>query len=87
MDRFEKIAVSIPAPLVAKARQAVKQGEARSVSAYIADAVEQKTMRDELEAMLDEWLEESGGPPTEAELRRARRKLAAVSVRSRRGAR
>lgn len=83
MTRFEKIAVSVPSHLVAKARRAVKQGEAPSVSAYIAEAVEQKVMRDELDRMLDEWLAESGGPPTPAERRRAREKLAIVLKRRR----
>jgi len=83
MIRYEKIAVSIPTHLVAKARRAVKQGESPSVSAFVAHAVEQKVMRDELEAMLDEWLEETGGPPTPEERRRARRKLALLGkVRS-----
>jgi Arc/MetJ-type ribon-helix-helix transcriptional regulator len=81
MTGHEKIAVSIPTHLVAKARRAVKQGEAPSVSAYIARAVEQKAMQDDLDAMLDEWLAETGGPPTSAERRRAREKLAAVLKR------
>ena len=76
MTRYEKIAVSVPSHLVAKARRAVKDGEAASVSAYIAQAVEQKAERDELEAMLDEWIEQAGGPPTAAERQRARRKVA-----------
>ncbi|HEY5950891.1 MAG TPA: hypothetical protein VIV40_35605 [Kofleriaceae bacterium] len=83
MSEYAKIAVSLPSHLVAKARRAVKQGLAPSVSAYIADAVDQKAMRDELDAMLDEWLAESGGPPTPEERRRARRKLAVLAKRGR----
>ena len=61
MTQYEKIAISVPSHLVAKARRAVKQGRSPSVSAFIAQAVEQKVIRDDLEAMLDEWLAETGG--------------------------
>jgi len=83
MTQYEKIAVSVPRHLVAKARLAVKQGRSPSVSAFIARAVEQKVMRDELGAMLDEWLVETGGPPTPAERRRAREKLGLTRKRRR----
>jgi len=64
---MEKIAVSLPYELVAKARKAVKQGVASSVSAYVAQAIEEKAGKDDLQLMLDEMLAETGGPMTEAE--------------------
>src|SRR6185436_7524463 len=58
-----KIAVTIPRPLLAAARRAVKQRQSESVSAYVAAAMEQKAKLDDLAAMLDEMLAETGGPP------------------------
>jgi Arc/MetJ-type ribon-helix-helix transcriptional regulator len=68
---MQKIAVSLPRPLVASARKAVRQGRASNVSAYVAAALEEKTKLDELELLLDEMLAESGGPMTAAERHRA----------------
>lgn len=70
-----KIAVSLPEPLVRNARKAVRTGRAPSVSAYIAQAMEEKAKHDDLAALLDEMLAETGGPPTRAELRQADRAL------------
>ena len=67
----ERIAVTLPRKLLRKARNAVRQGEARSLSAYISKALEQKTMLDELDAQLGSLLLESGGPLTAAEIRKA----------------
>lgn len=67
----EKIAVSLPALLVERARRAVREGRAPSVSAYVARALEEKAKLDELSALLDEMLAETGGPLTAAERRRA----------------
>lgn len=69
MTRYEKIAVSLPARAAESARRAVKHGRAASVSAYIAAAIEEKSSREDLIAMLEEMLEETGGPPTAAETR------------------
>ena len=75
MTRVEKIAISLPAPLAARARLAVRQGRAPSVSAYVAGALEQRVKLDELESLLSELLDESGGPLTAAEARRLDREL------------
>jgi len=64
MTASKKIAISLPAPLVAKALRAVKDGHATSVSAYIARAVEEKATHEDLLAMLDGVLGETGGPIT-----------------------
>jgi hypothetical protein len=62
-----KIAVSLPQRLVARTRRAVRRGSAPSVSAYVAAALEEKVTLDELSAMLDEMLAQTGGPLTAAE--------------------
>jgi hypothetical protein len=45
------------------------------VSAYVASALEEKVKLDELAALLEEMLAESGGPLTPAERRAADRAL------------
>ena len=57
-----KIAISLPGTLVARAKRAVRAGRARSVSAYVASALEEKAKLDELGEMLDEMLAKTGGP-------------------------
>ena len=63
MNHTEKIAVSLPRGIADRARRAVRQGRAPSVSAY------------KLAALLDEMLAETGGPLTAAERRAADRAL------------
>lgn len=70
-----KIAVSLPPEYVEAARRAVREGRADSVSAYVASALEEKAKLDELAAMLDEMLDETGGPLTAVERERADRVL------------
>lgn len=70
-----KVAVSLPSALIAQARLAVKQRRATSVSAYVAAALEEKAKLDDLATMLDEMLDETGGPLTAAERRAADRAL------------
>jgi Arc/MetJ-type ribon-helix-helix transcriptional regulator len=70
-----KIAITLPRPLLAKARRAVREGRADSVSAYVTAALEEKAKLDELSAMLDEMLAETGGPITPSERRDAEQLL------------
>jgi len=70
-----KIAVSLPEELVAQARRAVGEGRARSVSAYVATALEQQAKLDDLASLLDEMLAETGGPLNARERRAADRAL------------
>lgn len=70
-----KFAVSMPGRLVRRARDAVAAGRAESLSGYIAGAVERRLAADELAAMLDELLADSGGPLTPAETLAADRAL------------
>lgn len=71
----QKIAVSLPGHLVTAAKAAVKRGRAANVSAYVAEALDEKVMLDDLQALLDEMLAETGGPLTQAERRWADRAL------------
>jgi Arc/MetJ-type ribon-helix-helix transcriptional regulator len=66
-----KIAVSLPRELVDDAKRAVRRKAAKSVSAYVADALREKSKRSErydLKVLLDEMLAETGGPLTQAEI-------------------
>lgn len=62
-----KIAVSLPAELVEGAHRAVGAGRAASVSAYVAQALTEKALLDDLEQLLAELLDRTGGPLTDAE--------------------
>lgn len=75
MTTTEKIAVSPPKKLAARARRAVRRGDAASVSAYLSRALQQQAKLDDLRAMLDQMLAETGGPLTAAERRAADRAL------------
>jgi antitoxin ParD1/3/4 len=70
-----KIAVSLPQELVDQAQRAVAEGRADSVSAYVADALEEKAKVDDLKSLLDDMLEATGGPMTATERRWADRAL------------
>jgi Arc/MetJ-type ribon-helix-helix transcriptional regulator len=70
-----KIAVSLPAHLVAQAHMAVAEGRARSVSAYVTAALEEKAKLDDLASLLEEMLAETGGPLTARERKAADRAL------------
>ncbi len=59
----ERITVSLPADLVARARQAVDGGEAPSVSAYVAEAMRTRVERSEALGRLTAVL--GGRPPVE----------------------
>jgi hypothetical protein len=83
MTRKAKIAVSLPADLVRAAKSAVRGGRAPNVSAYVADALEEKVVLDDLKSLLDEMLAETGGPLTRAERTTADRILRGSTSRRR----
>jgi hypothetical protein len=56
------------------------------VSAYVSRALEQQAKLDDLNALLEEMLAETGGPLTNAELRAADRDLGVSSPKRRRAA-
>lgn len=84
MNSTEKIAISLPKGLAERAKRAVRQGRAPSVSAYVTAALEEKVKLDELSALLDEMLAESGGPLSPAERRAADRALGLSRTATRR---
>ena len=84
MTTTYKIAVSLPKHVADRARRAVQRGYAASVSAYVSAALEEKIKLDDLSALLDEMLGESGGPLTKAERRIADRALGVAPRRARR---
>ncbi len=75
MTKKAKIAVSLPPAVVEQAKRAVSEGRTASVSAYVADALEEKAKLDDLAALFDEMLAETGGPLTAEERAAADRAL------------
>lgn len=74
-DRMNKrITVSLPEHLVAEATQAAASGRASSVSAYVAEALAEKSGRGSLDEFLADWRREVG-PPTSEETAWAQRAL------------
>lgn len=61
-----KIAVAIPRDVLDLAKKEVKRGRAKSLSAYISEAVDEKLRRDELERLLDAMDAEYGPPGKKA---------------------
>jgi antitoxin ParD1/3/4 len=57
-----KIAVSLPDDLVAAARKAVADGRATSVSAFVADAIEEHGRYEQLTVLLSEMADDAGPP-------------------------
>lgn len=80
----EKLAVSIPAEILARARRSAKREHATSLSAYITAALEQKSTMDDLARLLTEMLDESGGPLTAKERKAADKVLLRPATRRRR---
>jgi Arc/MetJ-type ribon-helix-helix transcriptional regulator len=58
----EKIAITLPEEQVAAARQAVAEGRAASVSAYISQALARRDADEELAETMAEIYTESGRP-------------------------
>lgn len=63
-----RITVSLPAHLVEAANEAVRDGRAASVSAFVAEALAEKAGRENLEGFLADWREQAGpASPEETE--------------------
>lgn len=84
MTSYEKLAVSLPSRVAERARRAVREGRAPSLSAYVAKALDEKADVDELAALLAAMLAETGGPLTTAETRAADRALGVTPAKRRR---
>lgn len=70
----EKIAITLPEEQVAAARQAVTEGRAASVSAYISQALARRSAEEEMAEMIAE-IYAKAGEPTEEDRAWARRVL------------
>lgn len=57
-----KVALTIPADVLAGAKKQVRAGRARSLSAFVSEAVGEKLRRDQLTAILDAMDAEHGRP-------------------------
>src|SRR6266545_4239434 len=78
-----KIAVTVPEEYVAEAERAVHEGRSRSVSAYVSEALAQRSGRESLDDILDDWDRELGPPGPEAEAWAKRAWQRALSIRAR----
>jgi len=77
-----KVAVSLPRETFQRAKRAVRRGRAASLSAYVTAALEQKATLDELDDLLNDMLEETGGPMTRTEKRKIDRLLGVPARRT-----
>ena len=73
-----KLAITLPTDVLKLAKKQLKTGRAKSLSAFISKAVDEKLRRDELEKLLDA-LDAQHGPPNRAAQRWAKRVLARSS--------
>ena len=76
-----KVTVSLDPVVADRARQDVKEGRAKSVSAWLNDAGRARVEGEDLAAVLAEIFDETGGPPSEEELDRTRQRLALAERR------
>jgi len=65
-----KIAISLPKETLKKARGEVRRRKT-TMSAYIAELLDERVVDRDLQEMIDEMLAETGGPPTAEEERQA----------------
>jgi hypothetical protein len=74
----EKVALSMPADVLRLAKKEVAAGRAKSLSSFVAEAVDEKLRRDELTAILDA-MDRQHGKPTKKATQWAKRVLARSS--------
>ena len=73
-----KVALTIPADVLRLAKKRVKAGRAKSLSAFVSEAVDEKLQRDELTRILDD-MDARHGPPGKAARTWAKQALARSS--------
>ena len=61
-----KVALSISAEAIARAKKEVRSGRAKSLSAFVSEALEEKLHRDDLAKVLDAMDAEHGRPSKKA---------------------
>ena len=69
-----KVAVTISSEVLAEAKKQVRSGRAKSLSAFVAQAVAEKIRRDDLNDILDA-MDEAHGKPSKADQAWAKRVL------------
>jgi hypothetical protein len=69
-----KVALSIPAELLAQAKAEVATGRAKNLSVFVSEALDQRLRRDELAIILD-TMDAEHGPPNKAAKAWAKRVL------------
>jgi len=70
-----KVTVSLDPAVADRAKLDVAAGKAKSLSSWLNEAALARIEREDLERVLAELLDETGGPPTEGELADAARRL------------
>jgi len=76
-----KVTVSLDPAVADRAKQDVAAGKAKSLSSWLNEAARAHVEREDLGAVLAELLDETGGPPSVAEVAEARTRLAAADRR------
>lgn len=76
-----KVTVSLDPAVAERARRAVADGRAKSVSAWLNAAGRAQVDADDLAEVLAELFDDTGGPLTEQELAQARHRLALAGQR------
>ena len=61
-----KVALNMPADVLRRAKKEVSAGRAKSLSSFVAEAVDEKLRRDELTAILDAMDLQHGKPTKRA---------------------
>lgn len=68
----QKVTVALEPGVVRRAKAAVKGGRAKSLSALVNSALDERLRRDELDELFDAWDAERGPPSAEDETWAAR---------------
>jgi hypothetical protein len=71
-----KVTVSLDPAVAERARRDVAEGRAKSLSAWLNEAGPARVEDEDLAEVLAELFDQTGGPVTEEELARARKRLA-----------
>ncbi len=76
-----KVTVSLDPAVADRAKQDVAAGRAKSLSSWLNEAARAHVEREDLEAVLAELLDETGGQPSQAELAEAQTRLVGADRR------
>lgn len=74
-----KVTVSLDPAVADRAKKDVAAGRAKSLSSWLNEAARAHVEREDLAAVLAELLDETGGPPSQAELAEAQARLAGAN--------